>query len=234
MTIGHKFIEAEFIERPNRFLTRVKLNGNIVNSHLPDPGRLKELLIPGAQLLLKQENGINRKTQFSTQAVYSGKTLISLNTLIPNRFVSYLLKNHGLSFLQKWKFQKQEVSYGNSRFDFQLKNDDALMVLEVKSVTLVEKEIAKFPDAVTERGRRHIRHLAELAAEGLDVMVLFVVQRPDAEYFQPHWERDPKFSSALFEAWQNGLQVRVIKMKMTTDAFFYLGEIPYQLNPRRL
>ena len=233
MTIGHKFIEAEFIERPNRFLTRVKLNGNIVNSHLPDPGRLKELLIPGARLLLKKENGINRKTQFSTQAVYSGKTLISLNTLIPNRFVSYLLKNHGLSFLKKWEFQKQEVSYGNSRFDFQLKKDDSVMVLEVKSVTLVEKGVAKFPDAVTERGRRHIRHLAELAAEGLDVMVLFVVQRSDAEYFQPQWERDPKFSSALFEAWQNGLQVRVIKMKMTTDSFLYLGEIPYQLNPGR-
>jgi len=233
MTIGYKFFEAEFIERPNRFLTRVKLNGNIVNSHLPDPGRLKELLIPGARLLLKQENGINRKTQFSTQAVYSGKTLISLNTLIPNRFVSYLLKNHGFAFLKKWEFQKQEVSYGNSRFDFQLKKDDSVMVLEVKSVTLVEKGVAKFPDAVTERGRRHIRHLAELAAEGLDVMVLFVVQRSDAEYFQPQWERDPKFSSALFEAWQNGLQVRVIKMKMTTDSFLYLGEIPYQLNPGR-
>ena len=153
--------------------------------------------------------------------------------MVPNQFVSYLLNNHDLPFLRGWKFQKQEVPYGNSRFDFQLKKNDSVMVLEIKSVTLVEKGIAKFPDAVTERGRRHIRHLAELAAEGLDVMVLFVVQRPDAEYFQPQWERDPKFSSALFEAWQNGLQVRVIKMKMTTDALFYLGEIPYQLNPGR-
>ena len=100
MNIGDKFIEAEFIERPNRFLTRVRLYGEIVDSHLPDPGRLKELLIPGARLLLKKENGINRKTQFSTQAVYAGKTLISLNTLVPNRFVYYLIKNQGLSFLQ--------------------------------------------------------------------------------------------------------------------------------------
>ena len=83
MNIGHKFIEAEFIERPNRFLTRVRLDGNIVDSHLPDPGRLKELLIPGARLLLKKENNQNRKTSFSTQAVYSGKTLIisSINDL---------------------------------------------------------------------------------------------------------------------------------------------------------
>ena len=96
MTIGHKFIEAEFIERPNRFLTRVRLNGEIIDSHLPDPGRLKELLIPGVRLLLTKENGRNRKTQFTTQAVYAGKTLISLNTLVPNRFVSYFLKNHSL------------------------------------------------------------------------------------------------------------------------------------------
>ena len=230
MNIAHKFIEAEFIERPNRFLTRVKVNGKIVDSHLPDPGRLNELLIPGARLLLKQETGVNRKTKFSTQAVYAGKTLISLNTLVPNQFVSYLLKNHGLSFLMEWKFQKQEVTYGNSRFDFQLKKNDSIMVLEVKSVTLVENGIAKFPDAVTERGRRHVQHLAELATEGLEVMILFVVQRPDAEYFQPQWERDPKFGNALFEAWKNGLQVKVIKMKMTTDSLYYLGEIPYQLN----
>ena len=232
MNIGHKFIEAEFIERPNRFLTRVRLYGDIVDSHLPDPGRLKELLIPGARLLIKKENRANRKTQFSTQAVYVGETLISLNTLVPNRFVSYLLKNQNLAFLQEWKFQRQEISYGKSRFDFQLKKDNAIMVLEVKSVTLVEKGIAKFPDAVTERGRRHVQHLAELAEEGLAVMVLFVVQRPDAECFQPQWERDPKFCNALFEAWEKGLQIRVIKMKMTTDSLYYLGEIPYQLNQK--
>ena len=100
MNIQHKFVEAEFIDRPNRFITRVRLDGDIIDSHLPDPGRLKELLIPGARLLLKKENGRNRKTHFSTQAVYFGKTLISLNTLIPNRFVSYLLKNHSLVLLK--------------------------------------------------------------------------------------------------------------------------------------
>ena len=231
MTIGHNFIEAVFIERPNRFLTKVKLDGDIVDSHLPDPGRLKELLIPGARLLIKREDGKNRKTIFSTQAVYSGETLISLNTLVPNRFVSYLIKNKGLEFLQEWKFQKQEISYGKSRFDFQLIKEDAIMVLEVKSVTLVENGIAKFPDAVTERGRRHINHLVKLATKGLEVMVLFVVQRPDAKCFQPQWDRDPKFSSSLFAAWKKGLQVRVIRMEMTRNTFKYLGEIPFQLNP---
>ena len=231
MKIRHKLIKAEFIDRPNRFLTRIRLNGKIVDSHLPDPGRLTELLIPGAQLLVKQEKGKNRKTQFSTQAIYAEDTLISLNTLVPNQFVYYLLQNHGLAFLAGWEVQKKEVSYDTSRFDFQLKKANSIMVLEVKSVTLVQKGIAKFPDAVTKRGRRHVQHLEKLATEGLDVMVLFVVQRPDAECFQPQWKRDPDFGYALLEASQNGLQIRVIKMKMTTDTIYYLGEIPYTLNP---
>ena len=105
------------------------------------------------------------------------------------------------------------------------------MYLEVKSVTLVENKIAKFPDAITERGKRHVEHLGKIAEKGLHAMVLFVVQRHDAILFQPQWERDSKFGSALFEAWQKGLDVRVIHMKMTLNKIYYLGELPFQLKP---
>ena len=105
------------------------------------------------------------------------------------------------------------------------------MYLEVKSVTLVENKIAKFPDAITERGKRHVEHLGDIAEKGLRTMVLFVVQRHDAILFQPQWERDPKFGSALFEAWQKGLDVRVIHMKMTHNKIYYLGELPFKLKP---
>jgi len=230
MIIKHKFIDAEFINRPNRFLTRVKVGSEIIESHLPDPGRLKELLIPGAQVLLKYENSVNRKTKFSTQAVYLDNILISLNTHLPNQFVSYLLKNKKIAFLNEWEFDRSEVNYGNSRFDFQLKKDALYMILEVKSATLVENGIAKFPDAITERGRRHVQHLGALAKEGLNTMILFVVQRSDAICFQPQWDRDPKFANALYNAWKNGLQVRVIKMGMSKKTLSYLGEIPFYLN----
>ena len=230
MNIRHKFFEAEFINRPNRFLTKVKLNGKIINSHLPDPGRLKELLMPGVKLLLKKEDGPNRKTKYSTQAVYQGKTLISLNTLTPNRFVSFLIKGNSLPFLDGWEYQKQEVNYGNSRFDFQLKKNNKIKIVEVKSVTLVENGIAKFPDAVTDRGRRHVLELTKIASNSCDVMVLFVVQRPDVKSFQPQWSRDPKFSQTLLEYWEKGLPVHVIKMNMTKKHLQYLGEIPFRLN----
>ena len=102
----------------------------------------------------------------------------------------------------------------------------------MKSVTLVEDNIAKFPDAITDRGRKHVETLGKMAERRIATMVLFVVQRHDAKLFQPQWKRDPKFSFALYEAWQKGLDVRVIHMKMTPNYIHYLGEIPYKLNPK--
>jgi len=231
MKINYSFLEARFIDRPNRFLTRAEYNGTIVESHLPDPGRLKELLKPGVRILLKRESGENRKTKFSTQAVYKNNILISLNTLLPNQFTAHLLTHRKIDFLKEWEIYKKEVKYGKHRFDFKLKRDRESMYLEVKSVTLVENEIAKFPDAITERGKRHVEHLGEMAEKGFRTMVLFVVQRHDATLFQPQWVRDPKFGSALFEAWEKGLNVRVIHMKMTPNKIHYLGELPSKLKP---
>ena len=231
MKINYSFIEARFVDRPNRFITRVEYNGDILSSHLPDPGRLKELLKPGARILLKKEIGAHRKTMFSTQAVYDGDILISLNTLLPNQYTAYLLDNGKIDFLKDWEINKKEIIYGKHRFDFQLKKGNEMMYLEVKSVTMVENEIAKFPDAITERGKKHVECLGSLAKKGIRAMVLFVVQRHDAVLFQPKWSRDPKFGSSLYKAWRRGLDVRVIHMKMTINKIHYLGELPYKLKP---
>ena len=102
----------------------------------------------------------------------------------------------------------------------------------MKSVTLVENAIAKFPDAITDRGRRHMELLGKMSEIGISTMVLFVVQRHDAKLFQPQWERDSKFGFSLYEAWQKGLNVRVIHMKMTVNSIHYLGELPFELNPK--
>ena len=190
------------------------------------------MLKPGVRILLKREPGKNRKTKFSTQAVYNNNILISLNTLLPNQFTAHLLTYRKIDFLKEWEIYKQEVKYGKNRFDFQLKRGTESMYLEVKSVTLVENKIAKFPDAITERGKRHVEHLGNMAEKGLYTMVLFVVQRHDATLFQPQWVRDPKFGSALFEAWEKGLHVRVIHMKMTLKKIHYLGELPFKLKPK--
>lgn len=231
MPLEWELLEAEFVDRPNRFLTRVKYNGDVVESHLPDPGRLKELLIPGVILLIKKEGNPNRKTKFSTQAVYLGEQLISLNAWMPNQFVEFLLKNKFIDFLEDWNFIRREVPFGKHRFDFLLMQGKKPLYVEVKSVTLVEDGVAKFPDAVTERGKRHVEHLGEMTKDGIDCMVLFVVQRSDAKIFQPQWERDFKFSESLLKAYNDGLKIKVIQADIQKTKMVYCGELSFNLNP---
>ena len=231
MPLEWDLLEAEFIDRPNRFLTRVKYNGEVIESHLPDPGRLKELLIPGVTLLIKKEDNPNRKTKFSTQAVYLEEQLISLNSWLPNQFIEFLLKCKSIDFFNKWDFIRREVPFGKHRFDFLLMRNGSPFYLEVKSVTLVENGVAKFPDAITERGKRHVEHLAEMTKDGIDCMVLFVVQRSDAKIFQPQWERDSKFSEALLNAYNDGLKIKVVKADIQKTKMVYCGELPFNLKP---
>ena len=231
MKVNKKIFIARFIKRPNRFITIVKINGKIISSHLPDPGRLEELLLPGVKLLLTKENNPNRKTKYTTQAVYKNKILISLNTLMPNKLIHYLINNNSLDFLKGWKLIKREVSFGNHRFDFLLKKNQKKLILEVKSVTLVENDVAKFPDAITTRGRKHVNHLKQLINLGYQALVIFVVQRSDATLFKPEWEKDPKFCSSLFNAWQSGVKIKVIKFHITKNEFILKGQIPFELNP---
>lgn len=232
MNIPGPLIKAKFIERPNRFLTRVELNGKIVDSHLPDPGRLKELLVPGAELYLRPVPAeSDRKTRYTTVMVKHDGILISLVSVLPNRFVQESLERRQLPVLEGFRLEKAEVSLGKHRFDFLLKTaEDNPFYLEVKSVTLVEDGLAKFPDAVTERGTRHVKALENMVREGQLAGVLFVCQRSDAQKFSPMHERDPKFATALERAHQSGVQVWCITTKVTLENMTYFQEIPVCFN----
>ncbi len=209
MSIPGPLLEGEFLHRPNRFLSRIRLNGREVWSHVPDPGRLKELLIPGAKVLLEKKPGANRKTKYATVMVYQGEELVSINSLLPNRFARFCMDNQLIPELLGWRVKKAEASFGESRFDFLLEMGSRQKVVEVKSVTLVEDGLARFPDAVTSRGARHVKHLSELINEKRSTAVLFLVQRSDAKRFEPHWERDPHFAETLAEAAAAGVEVLV-------------------------
>lgn len=232
MRIPGPLFPAEFITRPNRFLAKVRMNGKAVWAHVPDPGRLKELLIPGAKVLVQAKNGEKRKTKFALVMVYKGEELISINTLLPNRFIRFCLDNRQIPELANWTVIKPEFQVGHSRFDFLLGNGRKQMLLEVKSVTLVENRIAKFPDAVTARGLRHIQHLLELNQTGYATSVLFVVQRSDADLFQPHWSRDPAFAGALSMAQTHGLQILVYSAEITPECMTLKNRLVAELSPK--
>ena len=232
MNIEGPLIPGVFIERPNRFITKVLINGKIVKSHLPDPGRLKELLFEGARVLVREApKNSKRKTKYSTVMVDHKGQLVSLVSTLPNQFILESLRNNSLPMFKNFELIKPEVVYGNHRFDFLLKNkDDKFFYLEIKSVTYVKNRIAKFPDAITERGTKHAKTLAKMTYDGYDTGILFVCQRPDADRFIPMWERDYKFGSALFDAKKAGVNIWCITTNLTEREMTLNNIIPVDLS----
>ena len=204
---------ARFIRRYNRFLLQVRLEvtGSLTDAHMADPGRLRELLLPGKRLWLKPAANPGRKTRWTAVLVESpsGEELVSLDTTLPNRLVGKALQAGVLEEFRGWVLEKTEATIGRSRLDFLLSQGERRkMALEVKSVTLVEDGIALFPDAVTTRGARHVRELAEIAGEpDWEAAILFVLQRSDGRMIRAARSIDPDFADALEEAKAAGVRV---------------------------
>lgn len=204
---------ASFLARPNRYRVDVRLarDGRIVAAHCPDPGRLHELLLPGVLVYVspvEPRPAERRKTAFDLRLVAHPQdgTLISLDTRLPNRLVGEALAARQLPPLVDLMAVRREVSVPNaiagegvrSRIDFcAVDRSGRRTWIEVKSVTLVEAQVALFPDAVTARGRRHLLELADLARQGDRAVVIFVVQRPDAQLVRAHRLNDPALAEAL-------------------------------------
>ena len=234
MKIEGPLIDAIFIERPNRFITIIEIGGKKHKSHLPDPGRLKELLIPGVSLVVRPapENK-KRSTAFTTIMVNLKGQWISLVSTLPNQFVKYSFQNKCMPIFQRYKLVKPETAIRNHRLDFLLSNKSGKnFFLEVKSVTFVEDGIAKFPDAVTTRGINHAKILTDLVKEGEFAGILFVCQRPDATLFEPMWDRDPMFSNVLFNAYKMGVKVWCITLNISKTEISFNKEIPVNLKKK--
>ncbi len=204
--IAGDLTEARFRERLNRFLVKVDLQGGSTLSHLPNPGRLKELLRPGARVYLQKETGERRRTRYDLVAVEFGSVLVSVDSRLPNRAILTLLREGRLKEFEGYSTVVPEAGVGGSRVDFLLR-DGQDCYLEVKSCTLVVRGTALFPDAPTDRGTRHLGELTRLVRSGLRAAILFVVQRPDATLFRPNDEADPKFGEALRRASAAGVEV---------------------------
>jgi len=214
---------SRFIQRFNRFLIQVRLEvtGELVDVHMADPGRLRELLLPEKRVWLRPATNPNRKTRWTAVLVESpsGDELVSLDTTLPNRLIRVALQHQSLDELEGWTLARAEVPIGGSRLDFLLaKGEDRKLALEVKSVTLVEDGVAFFPDAVTERGARHVRELAGIAGKaGWEAAVLFVLQRPDAREIRAARSIDPGFASALEEAKAAGVRILGRRCQVSLD-----------------
>lgn len=214
MKIGN-LIKGTFQERPNRFTVVFEHEGREEEAHLRDPGRLRELLLPGADLLLRPaQNTAKRKTKYDVIAVWSEGIWVLINSGFHSDLAQELIESGLISEFEGYGIEKREYTYGNSRLDFLLTGQEGSILLEVKGCTLVENGYARFPDAPTERGKRHVEELIKAKIQGLKAAVLFIIPREDAEIFSPNWEMDPPFSLALQQAQEKGVHIITYSFRM--------------------
>ena len=194
---------GRFLNRPNRFIAQVEINGTVETVHVKNTGRCRELLIPGAEVVLSMAANPERKTKYDLIAVYkAGIGLVNIDSQAPNAAAKELLE---------WLYPEcrviPEQKCGNSRFDFALDGRSGRSWVEVKGCTLERGGHCFFPDAPTERGVKHLRELRELALQGVDAAILFLVQMKGAVDIAPNDETDPAFGKALREAKAAGVRV---------------------------
>lgn len=226
--------KGNFIARPNRFIAEVSLDGETARAHVKNTGRCRELLLPGATVYLEDfaERMGNRKMRYSLIGVKKGEVLINMDSQAPNKVCEEALKNGALKLPDMEVLQtiKREKVFGDSRFDFYLEGEDGKKGwLEVKGVTLEEGGIARFPDAPTERGVKHIYELCKAADEGYYGYILFVIQMSGIISFEPNDRTHPAFGEALRYAEERGIHVLAYDCEVTENSLMLRNEIQVSL-----
>ena len=197
--------EAVFLRRPNRFLAEVERSGRIEMVHVKNTGRCRELLIPGTKVWLTESANPARKTRFDLIAAQKGERLVNLDSQIPNAAAAEWLQRGGL--FPDLTLLRREVRYGDSRFDLYAEHGGRRAFLEVKGVTLELDGTARFPDAPTERGMKHVEELIRCTEDGYEACLLFVIQMTGLRQFEPNWETHPAFGTALLRAKAAGVRL---------------------------
>ncbi len=215
-----------FRARPNRFIASVEIQGREETVHVKNTGRCRELLVPGALVWCRRDENPKRKTGYDLIAVEKAGRLINMDSQAPNQAAREWLLGGGLGPVADLK---PETVHGDSRFDFSFTLDGRTCFLEVKGVTLENGGICAFPDAPTERGRKHLLGLARAAREGYGAYVLFVIQMADVISLRPNDRTDPAFGGALREAAAAGVQVLAMDCAVTPQTMALRSPVPVVL-----
>ena len=215
MDLGDDLVEGIFLERVNRFLARVEVDGREVDVHVANSGRMKELFVPGWRVLVRPVSGDHRKTKFDLVLVDMGNALASADARMPNPLLAEGVANGHLQQFAGYTDMRREVIFGDSRLDLMLEGPSGLCYIEAKSVTLVTNGVALFPDAPTIRGAKHLRTLETVLEAGHRAAVVFVVQRPDASAFATSDPSDPDLADALRSAVAAGVEAYAYNCEVT-------------------
>lgn len=224
-------IEGVFVERINRFIAHILIDDEIQVAHVANTGRMKELLIKGARVIVRKVDNPNRKTNYDLVMVYKNDILVLIDSKMPNILIEKAFREGGLEDFGDYDYVKREVSFGNSRLDIGLSNSHENILVECKCATLVkENNIATFPDAPTERGRRHILELIKAKSQGYRAAVFFVIQREDAVEFTPNRDMDEDFAEAVKKAYEQGVEFYAYICSVSLNDIRIKKKIPVVIN----
>ena len=219
-----RIYKAKFIERPNRFIAYAELNGKKETVHVKNTGRCAELLRPGADIYIQESDNPSRKTRWDLIAVKKGSRMINMDSQIPNKAALEWIKA-GHLFPEKVQVTP-EKTYGNSRFDLYVCSEKRKAFIEVKGVTLESDNIARFPDAPTERGVKHLKELIHCMQEGYEAYLLLVIQMKGVDRFEPNWETHREFGETLQEAKKAGVHILAYDCLVEPDRMEIQDPVP--------
>lgn len=211
--IYHNIKKAKFINRPNRFIANVEIDGKIEICHVKNTGRCKELLIPNATVFVQEFDSSKRKTKFDLISVYKGNMLINMDSQVPNKVFHEWIENS--EFFEKITLIKPEYKYKNSRFDFYIETPEKKILIEIKGVTLEENGVAMFPDAPTLRGLKHINELVSSIDDGYEAYIFFIIQMKGVKNFTPNYITHKDFGDTLKLAQKKGVNIFAIDCEVT-------------------
>ncbi|MBM7613957.1 DNA/RNA nuclease SfsA [Alkaliphilus hydrothermalis] len=223
---GNK-ITGIFQKRINRFVAEVLIDGEVCITHVPNTGRMKELLIPGEKVILRRVDEPHRKTCYDLLFAYRDDILVALDSKLPNTILEKYFKEGLIPYFSGYNQVRREVFYGKSKFDFSLDDQNGNHALiEAKCGTLVrESGLATFPDAPTDRGRKHVLELINAVEEGIRGAVFFIIQRSDGDLFTPNFHMDEKIYQAVAMAKEKGVEFYAYNCHVTPDYIQLADEI---------
>ena len=225
---------GKFIKRPNRFVAYVEIDGVKEKVHVKNTGRCKELLIPGAEVYLEdfKDRMGKRNLRYSLIAVKKGETIVNMDSQAPNKVVREALEGGRilLEGMENNEKIKSEYTYGNSRLDFYVEDSRGNKgLIEVKGVTLEEEGVARFPDAPTQRGIKHIEELIKIKSRGYGAAIIFVIQMKGIKRFEPNAERHREFAEILKQAAETGVCIMALDCIVKPDEIITDKAIPVQI-----
>jgi sugar fermentation stimulation protein A len=212
MYLPHPLLEGHLLRRYQRFLADVELaDGRVVTAHTPNTGSMRQCAVPGHRVLLSTSANPARKLPYTWELVEVNGHWADVNTQRANRVVEEALRTGAILAFTGCTV-RPEYAWGTSRFDFFIERGDERTLLEVKNVTLCcADKVACFPDAVTERGQKHLRELLRAKGEGWRAAVLFLVQRGEAESFTPADAIDREYGQLLRQAVAGGVEALAVR-----------------------